>query len=125
MDTTKVPPKLFYFSGYIKVIHISRVVTLVTLELGTYVSRIPFIKEVLFNKFQFYINWKKSMLNVHLFFEVIGDCRDGWTKFQGSCYLFASDQANWPEAQVIIMFDLSTPYLYKNTGFDKKKKSFV
>lgn len=64
------------------------------------------------------------IFNVYLFFEVIGDCRDGWTKFQGSCYLFASDQANWPEAQVIIMFDLSTPYLYKNTGFDKKKEEF-
>lgn len=34
-------------------------------------------------------------------FEVVGDCRDGWTKFQGSCYLFVSDhQANWPEAEV-------------------------
>ncbi|XP_048780982.2 echinoidin-like [Ostrea edulis] len=29
---------------------------------------------------------------------VLGDCRDGWTKFQESCYLFASDQASWPEA---------------------------
>lgn len=39
--------------------------------------------------------------NYHtVIFEVTGDCRDGWTKFQGSCYLFGSDQASWPEAEV-------------------------
>lgn len=79
---------------------------------------------MIFGNFLFRLLSVFFIFNVHLFFEVIGDCRDGWTKFQGSCYLFASDQANWPEAQVIIMFDLSTPYLYKNTGFDKKKEEF-
>lgn len=42
----------------------------------------------------------KNFYHSVFFFKVTGDCRDGWTKFQGSCYLFASDQASWPEAEV-------------------------
>lgn len=49
-------------------------------------------KETIVNVIKFY--------HSVFFFEVTGDCRDGWTKFQGSCYLFGSDQASWPEAEV-------------------------
>lgn len=42
----------------------------------------------------------KKIYHTVIFSEVTGDCRDGWTKFQGSCYLFGSDQASWPEAEV-------------------------
>ncbi|XP_078331103.1 echinoidin-like [Crassostrea virginica] len=34
---------------------------------------------------------------------VFGECRDGWTKFQESCYLFASDQASWAEAEAFCL----------------------
>lgn len=46
------------------------------------------------------VNVIKKNYHTVIFFEVTGDCRDGWTKFQGSCYLFGSDQASWPEAEV-------------------------
>ncbi|XP_052699692.1 echinoidin-like [Crassostrea angulata] len=42
-------------------------------------------------------------LSLNLLQSVTGDCRDGWTKFQGSCYLFASDQASWPEAEAFCL----------------------
>ncbi|XP_048780983.1 perlucin-like [Ostrea edulis] len=38
------------------------------------------------------------LLSTCLLRPVLCDCRDGWTKFQGSCYLFASEQASWTEA---------------------------
>lgn len=52
------------------------------------------------NKKKTIVNVIKKNYHTVIFFEVTGDCRDGWTKFQGSCYLFGSDQASWPEAEV-------------------------
>ncbi|XP_022295727.1 perlucin-like [Crassostrea virginica] len=43
--------------------------------------------------------WICLLVLCSLQLSVLGDCRDGWIKFQGSCYLFASDRASWPEAE--------------------------
>ncbi|XP_062613132.1 echinoidin-like [Saccostrea cucullata] len=50
-----------------------------------------------------YLSFVLLSVFVHFIYPVRGDCRDGWTKFQGSCYLFASEAATWAEAVAYCM----------------------
>nr|XP_034324874.1 perlucin-like protein isoform X2 [Crassostrea gigas] len=64
-------------------------------------GQVTFIQKSTFRMATEYYSIALIALSLNILQPVIGDCRDGWTKFQGSCYLFASEQANWPEAQAV------------------------